>query len=187
MFADPPRSLYLVLAVATIITGAVCAYHQTRRSFLAFFGIGSILLALYLLDTFVESPREESSRRVKLMAAAATQSNPRAFLEHVASTFEMNGRRKVDLESSPAWGLIRQYSARIAVWGFTRDDFRQVNDSEIEIGFSAKAEEGGGAFLQRYVRATFIREGDAWRMNAIRFYDLKNLENLKEDPVPGFP
>src|SRR5437773_6294963 len=113
MFIDPPRSLYLILIVATVIAGAVCIRYQSRKSFLAFLAVAGLLLALFLVDIFVESPREEAVRRVQAMAQAATEQKPEAFLEHVSPKFEKNGKTRNDLRTSPAWELIRQHQAKV--------------------------------------------------------------------------
>src|SRR4051794_108842 len=116
MLIDPPRSLYLILIVAAVIAGAIAAKYQTRKSFLAFLAVAGLLLALFLVDTFVESPREEAVRRVQAMAQAATEQKPEAFLEHVSPKFEKNSKTKSDLRTSPAWDLIRQHQAKVTVW-----------------------------------------------------------------------
>src|SRR6476659_7488162 len=103
MLIDPPRSLYLIGIVAAIIAGAVAARFQTRKTFLAFLAVGGALLALFLVDTFVESPREEATRRMQAMARAATEMQPEAFLEHVSTKFEKNGRTRDDLRTSHVW------------------------------------------------------------------------------------
>src|SRR5262249_6071061 len=84
IIADPPQILYMVLGGLLVITGAIAAQKQDRRAAIPF-GIAALLmLLLFLIDRFSESPREEAVRRVHLMAMAADAKNPDALVEHVA-------------------------------------------------------------------------------------------------------
>lgn len=186
MLSDPPRSVYIVLIVVTLILAARLFVWQTRRALWQALIPGGLLAALYMTDHFIEAPREEASRKMEAMAAAATASNPTGFVEHVSQSFDEGGRRKSDLAGSPAWGMIKQYKARVAVWGFTRNDFREICDTEIEIGFSAKGAVPDGQYIEKYVKARFVQDGDKqWRLRAIRFYN--PLKPEEESPIPGFP
>src|ERR1700679_3414221 len=110
MLTDPPHSLYLFLIVAAIISGAVYAKKQTRRTAIIFGVFAALLLALFLIGTFVESPRKEAIRKVQVMAKAATETNVDAFLENVSPRFDVNGRKKEDLKKSPLWDTIREWN-----------------------------------------------------------------------------
>jgi hypothetical protein len=166
----------------------LAARYQTRKSFLIFLAIASLLLALFLVDTFVESPREEATRRMQAMARAATEMRPEAFLEHVSTKFEKNGRTRDDLRTSHVWDLIRQFQARVSVWDFSRENFEAVSDSEIEIFFMAKGESAQGGMVLRYCKARFVRENDgAWKLKSIAFYNPGENGVRTEDPIPGFP
>jgi hypothetical protein len=188
MLADPPRSLYLILIVAAVIAGAIAARYQTRKTFLAFLAVASLLLALFLIDTFVESPREQAVRRVQAMAQAATDQKPEAFLEHVSPKFEKNGKTRNDLRTSPAWELIRQYQAKVTVSDFPRDGIEWSGDDEFDLSFLCKAEAKDGGLVMRYCKARFIHESDgSWKLKSIRFYNPGENGMRTEDPIPGFP
>jgi hypothetical protein len=107
-------------------------------------------------------------------------------MEHVSESFDEGGRGKRDLQNSPAWNLIRQYQARIVVWDFNRNSYKEINDAEIEIGFRAKASDPEGRFIEKYVKARFVRDGDQqWRLKGIKFFNPLNPEEAA--PIPGFP
>src|SRR5471030_2868076 len=118
MFTDPPRSLYVILIVATIIAGGVYAKKQTRKSAIVFGVFAALLMALFLVGTFVENPRKEVIRRTQAMAKAATETNVDAFLEHVSPRFDVNGKKKDDLKRSMLWDTIREWNAQIEVTDF---------------------------------------------------------------------
>lgn len=187
MFADPPRSLYLILIIAAIVAAGVWARYQSRRTFLVMLGCLVPLTGLYLADFLLESPREEASRRVQAMAAAAMAGQPDEFIRNVSPSFNKNGRTRNDLRDSRVWQIIRDYNARVSVWNFTRDDFEQLGPDTIRIGFMAKGEAAQG-FLMRYCHAEFTLESNGeWKLSTIRFYNPVEHGTRVEDPIPGFP
>ncbi len=187
-FSDPPFLLYAILFIGFVVAGAVWYRLRSRKSRIAV-GVFALLLgALILIDRFVESPREESVRRVEAMAAAATARDPTRFVEQLAKSFAYNGKTREDVRNSGIWNLIREYNARVAVWGLGKDDFQILSDTEIEFGFYAKGEVSGqpGA-LVRHIRTRFVKEADgAYRMKSMKFYSLQN-GNRAEEPITGFP
>lgn len=187
MISDPPRTLYLLLIVAGVVAGAVFANRQSRKTLIPFALVFLALLGVYLADFFVESPREEAIRRVQAMAAAATAIQPENFLEHVSTSFEKNGRRRDDLRAASAWDLVRTYQGQVKVWDFSRDEFKQISDRELDLSFMVKGEAANG-FVLRYARARFIRDPDnAWRLKSIAFFNPADQGMKTEEPVPGFP
>ncbi len=175
MFADPPRSLYLLLIVATIIAAGVVAKYQSRKKFLIFLAAAVILLALFLVDTFIESPREEATRRVIAMATAAQAGDERSFDEHIGS--------KATIKRPIPWNLIQQYQPTIKVWDLSREDY-SVNESTdvITIGFMAKGEASGGTVL-KYVKAQFRQQTDgSWKLINVEFF---NPATKQPEPLPG--
>jgi len=188
VFSDPPFLLYTILVIGFVIAGAAWYRLRSRKSRIAVAVLAVLLGALILIDRLVESPREESVRRVEAMAAAATARDPARFVEQLAKSFAYNGKTRVDVRNSGIWNLIREYNARVAVWGMGKDDFQILSDTEIEFGFYAKGEAAGqpGAVL-RYIRTRFVKEADgAYRMKAMKFYSIEN-GNRAEEPIAGFP
>jgi hypothetical protein len=190
LFSDPPQGLYLVLLAGVVVTGAIAARNQDRRSLIRLGIALSLLLLVFLVDKLIESPREEAVRKIQAMAAAATAADPNRFVEHVSERFEMKGgATREQLRNSGAWSLIRMHRARIAVWGFGEDSYKRISDSEIEVGFYTKATaEGSGAMVMRYARAEFIKDPDGqYRLKSIKFYNPVENGLNAEDPIPGFP
>lgn len=184
--SDPSQALYLILVVVAVITGAVWVRNKSRSNLINFGIALAVLAVLFVIDRLVESPREEASRRVQAMADAATAANPDQFVEHVSSSFDYRGKDRDAVRASAAWGLIRQHNARVAVWGLGRDDFQQVSDSEVEIGFFAKAQTPSNEGLGRYVKARFVRDPDGqYRVKTMKFFEL--IDTKKEEAIPYFP
>jgi hypothetical protein len=186
-FADPSRSFVLLVVIAAVIAGIAAFRTRSRHAVTAFAVFAVMLLAIVLMDRFIESPREEAVRRVEVMTAAAMAGQPDAFVEHVSVKFDKNGVTRDKLRTSQVWELIKHYKPTIKVWDFSRDQFEMLTDDSIQIGFMMKGEAQQG-FILRYGKAKFIRDTDgAWRMSSIAFYNPAENGLKNEDPIPGFP
>src|SRR3954470_12734875 len=82
--ADPPQILYIVLGIVLVITGVIAAQKQDRRAVVPFGVAALLLLLLFFIDRFSESPREEAVRRVYMMQMAADAKNPDPLVAQVA-------------------------------------------------------------------------------------------------------
>lgn len=185
-FSDPSLSLYLVLAVAFVIALAVWSRKRDRKSLLAALAFGLLLLALVLVDRSFESPREQANRRVQLMADAATARDPDRFVEQLSDSFSYRGATKQQMRTSGLWTTLRNFNARVAVWGFGKGEFEEIGENEIEIGFYAKGESPQG-FRMYFMKARFVRDPDGqFRAKTVKFYAPEG-GRTNEDPPPGFP
>ena len=185
--SDPAPALYLILLVLAVIAAGIWFRYRDRGSLVRVGIIVAVLLLLFVIDTLVESPREEGIRRVNEMCAAATEPNADKFVAHVSESFEMQGANKEKVRKSGAWDLIRQYKPRISATGFDRDGYKPVSDAEFDLEFLATAKAEAG-LQQRYVRARFVRDPDGkHRLKGAKFYDPLTGGLNREEPIPGFP
>jgi hypothetical protein len=183
--ADPSPGLLLILGIAALVSFGVWFRWRGKKPLIAAVILLALLGLVVLIGSMYESPREEAVRRVNLMCEAATKANGDQFVEQISTTFNSGGVKRDALRTSPAWGLVKQYSAKVTASGFSRDDFQQVNDSTCIIGFMAKAEATDG-FVLRYTKGTFNKDPDGqWRLKDIQFYNAINTKQT--EPIPGFP
>ena len=63
--SDPSLALYVILIVVAAVTGMMWSRNRSRSNRINFGIAAAALLALFLIDWFVESPREEAARRVQ--------------------------------------------------------------------------------------------------------------------------
>jgi hypothetical protein len=192
LLSDPPQTLYLVLGGIVVVTAALAARRQDRKS-VAAFGIAlAVLLSLVLVDRAVESPREEAVRRVQEMVHAADTRNPDAFVAHLADTIEYKGvgstvtLTREQVRNSPFWSVLRLQNVHVAAWDFSRDDVKEIDANTIEVGFLAKGETDGKQFPV-YIRATFARQADG-RFRLTRFASYEAMKRTNEAiSIPNFP
>ena len=123
--SDPSLSLYLVLAVAFVIALAVWYRKRDRKSLLAALAFGLLVLGLYLIDASFESPREQANRRVLAMAEAATARDPARFVEQLSDSFNYRGATKEQMRTAGIWTTLRNFNARVAVWGFGKENTKK--------------------------------------------------------------
>ena len=185
--SDPPQWLYLVLGGFVVITGAITTRKQDRRAVIPFGVAALLLLVVFLIDRFFESPREEASRRVFMMSLAADAKNPDAFVEHLADKVEIQSKpaTREEVRKSGFWQLLRQWEVHVAVWNFSRDDVNVIDDNTVEIGFMAKGESGSKQ-VPVYGRATFKKQSDgSFKLTAFKATDPMNRTNTVD--IPNFP
>lgn len=190
ILSDPPLGVYLVLVAGVVVTGVMAARNQDRKSLIRLALALTPLLLLVLLDRLFESPREEATRKVQAMAAAASDPpSPERFVEFFSPTFDMNGKTRDALKTHPVWNTVRSFKTRVAVWGFGHDAYRVISDNEIEIGFYIKGEsQTQGGMIMRYSRARFVKDPDGqYRVKSIKFYKTIDGGLNEEDPIVGFP
>jgi hypothetical protein len=191
--SDPPFSVYLLLALLVFVTGGIWSSNRTRRSLCFFLGAFGLLVAVLLLDTFFESPREESVRRVQAMMKAANDRDTEAFVNHLADTVQYRGESanpvtftRDQIRKAGFWNLLRQHNVTVAAWDFSRTDVKELGEDRIEIGFLAKGEVEGKPFPV-YFRATFSRQSDGqMKLSQLASFDPLKRQNAPMS-IPQFP
>lgn len=186
LLADPPPALYLVLLAIAVVTGALAARNQDRRSLIRFAVALAVLLAFYLIDKTNESPYEEAVRRVQAMAQAADAKNPEAFVEHMADSIEYRGSgnptriTNQEFRTHPFWAMLRHNDVRVAVWNFSLPEDQPADG--LEVKFSAKGESGGSPAMMD-IRAQFRKQQDgAWKLAGFTSYKYASNELF---PIPN--
>ena len=94
ILSDPPPILYILLGTAAIILAAVWARFRTTKLLTAFAGVAGLLLLLFLIDRFVESPREQAVRKMKELAAATQSRRMDEAFRHISESFNYHGMSK---------------------------------------------------------------------------------------------
>jgi len=126
-----------------------------------------------VIDQFVESPREESTRKIKEMAAASKTG--RAGIgdigKHMAESFAWNGMDKTQILGRFEAILANSNFAGVDVTGFSRADFMELDDKKVKIHFEVWPS-GYGMPEYRYACwATFVKEPDGqFRMKTFDLY-----------------
>ncbi len=174
--SDPSSTLYAILVIVVAVLGFV-AMRNRRRGEIIRLAIGlTALLALFAIDRLVESPREESTRKMLEIAAATRAKNLSAAFAHLSDSFSYNGMNKAQL-SERAQALQGQTVLDwngIDVVGFNRADVEPVDAGKIKIGFETYPTGYGLPEYRRYCWATFQKDPDGqYRMLTFDLYKKK--------------
>jgi hypothetical protein len=193
LLSDPPDSLYLVLIALAVVTGAVAARKQTRKSLIVFGVAAVLLLVVFLIDYTVESPREGAVAGVKAIEKGANARDPEAFVAPVADTLEYKGAgpaqtfTKAQFRSAAFWQFLSaNRTISVNTKGFDRADVVEIDPNTVEIGFVGQGSDGTTT-LPFYFRATFTRQPDGkMRMTKLASFDFAS-RTAKPVSIPNFP
>jgi len=196
LLADPPSSLYVLLAVLVGLTAVVAFMSQATllvrwrqwqqagqrgRQVAALALLAAPLvgvLGLCLCDYCFESDREESVRRVRLMAEAVARKQAGSIVEQVSPSFAHAGLDKAAFANLVERALQTGEVTRAAVWGFERQTVERL-PGWVRFEFRGKLE-GPGGFFEFRCRAGFRRDPDgAYRLAELRLFRV--LVNTDEE------
>ncbi len=174
----------LVAGVGVAVTTAAMDRPSARTVGRLLLAVGVLLLLLafawFVAGFFIESPREEATRRVTAMADAVTAKDWAKFSENVSESFDAKGRKKADLKSVFDQG--KAFNLRAVAWDFAETD-QPPNDTEVVIQFEGKATAATGEPLMRHFEATFVKDPDGkFRMK--RYEAFNYLKKNEKEDVP---
>jgi hypothetical protein len=180
--SDPTQGFYLVLIAFFVIALVLAGKNQDRRSFKTL-GIATVAIAaVFLIDYFVESPREQAVRKIEEISAALNERSAERMLANVSDSFDYKGKKKADL--AQAVELAERHGVRTATWEFNRDRV-VAGASDIEIAFEAKAEGSRVGPFMAHFRARFVKDPDGqYRLQSFKVFDY--VQKDKETEIPEF-
>ena len=184
--SDPSQTLYLILVVVAIVTGAVWFRNRSRSSRFNFGIAAAVLAALFLIDWFFESPREEAVSRIQQISTAINERDFERMLTHFSESFNYRGKDKAYLRTAPMRDIVTRENVGTAVWDFTRDQVEHPGPNEIVIGFMGRGDGNTGRFAA-YFRVTFVKEANGeWKVRTFEAY-ADPLQRANQPPinVPG--
>jgi len=144
----------------------------------------AIFIAVVLIDVFVESPREESTRKMEEIRAATKAKNVDDVAKHISESFKYEGTSKAHLlEKIRAVYQIPQFEG-VDMTGFSRADFQQVDIDTIKIGFEAWPAKYGLPEYRYYCWATFVKDPDGqYRMRTFELHQPAKRPSADQKPV----
>jgi hypothetical protein len=167
--SDPPPAGLITLGLLVLVAGGLWVRYRGKPLLAAAVLLLVLLVVWVVLGLVLESPREESIRRVSEMAAAVQAKDWAKFSESVSESFETKGMKKADLKRH--FDAAGQVGVRAVAWNFDLTEEPVVSDTEVKIRFDAKAEaQGREAFM--HFQATFGKDPDGkFRMRKYEPFD----------------
>jgi hypothetical protein len=181
--SDPSNGFYLVLFVLAVIAVMVWARNRTRGN-LARAGVAvALLVAVFLIDRLVESPREEAVRKTQEMARAANEQFARPAPQrnwdgigaHISDQFDFHGAKKEDLlnaiAQAPAHG-----DGEGDVTEFDRNRVEYQAGDRVMVPFVVRVFPRGSNFTapqaRFHVEGVFARDPDGqYRLRGMRLFE----------------
>jgi hypothetical protein len=179
--ADPTTTMYVVLGAMVVVLGAMALRRQKRSDVITFVIGAVLLLALFLIDRAVESPRESAVRKIQEMGAASRAKKHDDLFKHVSESFKYRTLDKKGLQERARQAESIGFGG-IAEYDLARSGCRRIDDTTVEQGFRVK--HTGYPELHFYVVGTFKKDADGeWRLTTFKLFDPVNVSDEKD--IPG--
>jgi hypothetical protein len=181
--SDPSPTTYVIIAIMVAALGGFYFRSRKTKDLFPLIGGAAVLLTLILIDRFVESPREEATRKMNEMSAASARKKWDEVFTNVSESFiYKSGSGMTQTDKKGLREKVRSVESMIdkgfVVWNMSRDDFKQMNDTTLEIGFSAKVKDRDET--TSYVKAIFTKDSDGqWRMSSFICYEPINTKERR--------
>ena len=184
--SDPSFTLYVVLILGVFVTGGLLVRKQDRGSLIRASVAALLLLLLFLCDRFYESPREEAVRRVQTMGQAINDRNWDGLFLHVSDKFQYDKYDKKNFRELVALRA-QQHTATVAFKNFDRNNFVELPDGQLRVGFDALIFTSSAAErIPLYIEATFKKDADdQYRMQGFTVYEFINRSPSGIQKLPG--
>jgi hypothetical protein len=167
--SDPSTALYAVLGVATLVLGLVALRRQKRSDVINFAIPAAALVALFLIDRFVESPRESIVRTLREMEMASQNKDYDGAFKHISDDFKYQSTDKKGLrEKAQALQTLSQVEG-IKITNTDRRGFIQKDDNTAEQVFDVMPLGVPGNTYRYEVVGTFRKEKEQWRLLGVVF------------------
>ena len=174
---DNAHIVYFLLGA--VVFALLVLFWLKRRVRTLFFAVGiAALMALFwLLTLIVPTDRKQIEANLWAMARGVIDQKPDEVLRHLARDFEFQGLKRDDLAKAAAAAGRGFRVESVNLWEF---DWKSVGETRAEVHFRcvAHGSGGGGTFLA-IARATFVKEGDAWKLQRITFH--QPIANTNEE------
>ncbi len=184
--SDPAPTVYAIVAVMAIALWAIYLRSRKKKDLFSAIGGVAVLLAIFLIDRFVESPREESTRKMQEMSALSANKNWDDMFKHVSDSFNYKSPNGGQTDKKTLLQKVKSVEAYVdkgfVAWDFSRNDFKQMDDKTVELGFRAQAKDRPETVV--YVKATFVKDPDGqWRLGGFICYEPVNTKERRA--IPG--
>lgn len=164
---DNAHLVYFVLGV--VVLALLVSFWLKRRVRTLFFafGVAALMALFWLLTLIVMTDRKQITANLWAMARGVIDKKPDDVLRHLARDFEFKGLKRDDLAEAAAATAGNFGVESVNLWEF---DWKSVSDTRAEVWFRCVAHGKEGPPFPAIARATFVKEGDAWKLQRIAFH-----------------
>jgi hypothetical protein len=183
--SDPSPTLYAILAIMVLALVALWFRGRKRGDLIRLTAGVAILAAVALIDYFVESPREESTRKTEEIRAATAAKNINDVAKHISESFSYQGKNKAWLLDKARIAYQYPEFAGVGMSGFSRAEFKTIDSEKIQIGFEAWLNGFPlGNNFRFYVWATYVKDPDGqFRMQTFDLFEGSKRPSVDQKPI----
>jgi hypothetical protein len=176
-------TLYAALLLSGLVLLALW-YRDRKTLWLTLLTVPAALALLYfLLDKWVETPREQITRKLNTMADAVAQRDPATIGTQLAATFRLGTNDRKAFLAFTEKVLAERWVDSLTLWEIQTDP----KEAKAEAVFKAKLRGqrvGGEEFF--LVKTQWTREGDQWRLAGFTVHHpFVNVDQPLD--IPGLP
>jgi len=169
--SDPSISLYIILSVLVFVLIGIWINRRQQGDLIRLLAGVAVLVAVFLIDRFVESPREESTRKMQEIAAATKAKSADGVGQHISESFEYNGMNKAKLLDWVKSVYGNSQFEGIDTSGYGRSEFEKIDDNKVIIVFEVWPTSYGLPEYRHFCKATFAKDPDGqFRMWTFSLY-----------------
>ena len=182
ILSDPSTTLYALLTIMVLVLGGLWFRSRKRGDLFRFLLGVAALVSLILIDYFVESPREEATRKMQEISSLTKQNKMDDAFKNISDAFSYNGKNKAWLRDKARHAESQGVSG-VDMTGFHRADFERLDDNKIKIGFEVWPSGYGLPQYRFFCWATFQKDPDGqFRMQTFDLYQ-KRPNHPDEKPI----
>jgi hypothetical protein len=163
LLSDPSTSLYVILGVISVILGSIALRRQKRSDAINFAIPLAALVALFLIDYFVESPREQVVKAIQEMETATQNKKHEDVFKHVSEKFQYESLDKKGLQEKAKHAESIEMWKGIRVAGLQRKGFTLKGDIAEQKFYVEPLGYPVGEY-QFDCTAFFKKEGERWML-----------------------
>ncbi len=160
-------TVYLILIGAALLLVGMWTRDRKRGWLLGVGLLGLLTLSYFLLDRFVETAREQITRKLQEMAQAVKARDAERIFAHISDRFQFQGRNKGRFRGYVE-GVMRSGGVtELVIWSVN------VPDNSGVVRFRAKPSGNlVGTNVGYPVRARFVKESDGeWRLESFEIFN----------------
>jgi hypothetical protein len=181
MLSDPTPAMYAVFGAIVVVLGAMALRRQKKSDVITFVIAAALLLALYLADRAVDSPRESVVRKLVEMEKSSKAKKYDDVFKHISENFKYRQLDKKALRDKA--GLAEGYFPEgVSLWGHSRDLYQLMENGTAEQEFDFQPV-GSPQFRYKCVGVFKLEPDGEWRLMTFRLYPV--IGNREEVTIPG--
>ena len=165
---DNANLVYVALGMIVLALGVSWWLDRRVRTLIIAAGVAALIALFWLLTLIVPTDRKQIEANLWAMTRAVIDKKPDDLVKHWTGDFSVKDLSRRELAKAVTQASERFKVGEISLWEF---DVKKLTDTEAEIWFRCAAKSNdGGAFLA-LCKADFVKEGEAWKLKRIRFFN----------------